>query len=847
LVLALAMPARAELPPWGDWHPRILVDADILTTLPDSIAADPYKADTWDEIISAASIYSNLPPSNVLGSNYGLNTIPFLSLVAMLEDDPLATDCRDKVLETTDYLIVHEDVWGSGDDLSSALRLRTLLLSYDMAYMDADETARMTILQEIRRYLGVMSTDFDFTRGVYNPYCSNHSISIGSVLCLADLCLAGEWPDDPLLAWGRELGDSLIDKGMNDLLGTDGSYGEGGLYLAYIHRFLPAYWEAALRLESDTLWDEAKLAPILDWVAYQLLPRGGSYFLNRNDCSEFTRPLALHNTLWEWLTMRMPDPRFARWVQDRTSGENGFHYGSVSDLLSVIFYHRAGELLYPQTFLPPQRYFPVQGLYVYRKGWPGDPLEDSFHFTFQASRFMGGHWQEDVGQFTLQSFGHRFAMDHGPGTAAVETEGHNLPLVDGRGQHNAGEGIGTDGEMQALLTEGFCHALKADLVSAYTTHSPFNDPDWPLPGTDWSWGYDGGNPMQKAERWALLLPRPGAEQPHIYLLDDMRKEESKSFIHEWRLHFDEDVALFNSDDYFRLTGVDGRLETRLLAPPAGEMSWALSSFDNEGPDDESQVLSVFHETEDARFLWQLLPLGAGEAEPPLQVERFNDGLHATVGSAPDLLRELFVAWQPIFLAPDIQMAGRFALLEQEGGEQRSALIAGTEFWYQGQLYFGLEPLGSASVAQDTVLLSNRNLAFEIYAPGAVAVIADGEPVPYEVNGDYVYSGIWTGAPDWPASAGEPAAWSLRAERSVVIGTPFRLTIDGPGSPDAALDLFDVRGRRLLTLHRGPLPAGSHELTWRGRDRAGRRLPAGVYLARLSADGQAISAKLLLLH
>ena len=57
----------------------------------------------------------------------------------------------------------------------------------------------------------------------------------------------------------------------------------------------------------------------------------------------------------------------------------------------------------------------------------------------------------------------------------------------------------------------------------------------------------------------------------------------------------------------------------------------------------------------------------------------------------------------------------------------------------------------------------------------------------------------------------------------------------------SLILYDVLGRRVRQLWRGPLGAGSHRFVWDGRDAAGRDVAAGVYIYRVEVDGQ-IEAK-----
>ncbi len=69
----------------------------------------------------------------------------------------------------------------------------------------------------------------------------------------------------------------------------------------------------------------------------------------------------------------------------------------------------------------------------------------------------------------------------------------------------------------------------------------------------------------------------------------------------------------------------------------------------------------------------------------------------------------------------------------------------------------------------------------------------------------------------------------------------------PGSGPAMLAVYDCRGRRVRTLHDGPLDAGSHSLPWDGRDDNGRGLGSGVYLYRLVAAGEAATGRVTLVR
>ena len=91
------------------------------------------------------------------------------------------------------------------------------------------------------------------------------------------------------------------------------------------------------------------------------------------------------------------------------------------------------------------------------------------------------------------------------------------------------------------------------------------------------------------------------------------------------------------------------------------------------------------------------------------------------------------------------------------------------------------------------------------------------------------------------ASGVPAADADAATRiTAVAPNPFnpvtsvRFRLEAPGR--AQLAVFDPRGRLVARLLDRDLAAGEHEATWRGSDAAGRSVPSGVYLLRLTANG-----------
>jgi hypothetical protein len=62
-----------------------------------------------------------------------------------------------------------------------------------------------------------------------------------------------------------------------------------------------------------------------------------------------------------------------------------------------------------------------------------------------------------------------------------------------------------------------------------------------------------------------------------------------------------------------------------------------------------------------------------------------------------------------------------------------------------------------------------------------------------------------------------------------------------------VDVFDVRGRRVITLLDGARSAGPGEIRWTGRDGNGCAVAAGVYFLRAEAAGEIRTRRLVLVR
>lgn len=76
-------------------------------------------------------------------------------------------------------------------------------------------------------------------------------------------------------------------------------------------------------------------------------------------------------------------------------------------------------------------------------------------------------------------------------------------------------------------------------------------------------------------------------------------------------------------------------------------------------------------------------------------------------------------------------------------------------------------------------------------------------------------------------------------------TEIRLQLAKAGP--VVLTIYDVQGRLVRGLWSGLLAAGAHQLSWDGRDEAGRTAATGIFLYRLQSVGQSETRKMLLLR
>jgi hypothetical protein len=165
-----------------------------------------------------------------------------------------------------------------------------------------------------------------------------------------------------------------------------------------------------------------------------------------------------------------------------------------------------------------------------------------------------------------------------------------------------------------------------------------------------------------------------------------------------------------------------------------------------------------------------------------------------------------------------------------------------EYWIKDE--FGWTEAGQFLDSQEIGPLGER-VGLDVSPLGEVVMAwtrrdtIDGEPQPQQV---------WIARPRDLAAVPETGA-KLGGLALEAWPNPFNpavtLAMEVSAAGAARLEVYDLRGRRVIRLFDDFLAAGRREVAWDGRDAAGRSAPSGVYFARLeTAAGRAVQKLVL---
>ena len=820
-------------------HPRLLfTNQDIL----------PLRAKVLDggnddnAYLAIRDLVQNIYPTqymnDLLGAWYGDGTIPNLGLVSRIESPP---DTAALALGKSITLYIVNYFEPDFDEAHSGMRLRALALGYDMFFADATIAERGLVRDEMVRYIQKMIWNPAYRVFEQQPYLANHSAMFGAALGLASIALQGE-TEAYVVNDAMDMADRIAERLLQWQFDEGGSYCEGDLYALWTLRNMIPYFDARKRFDGFSYATHPRLRAVEQWLAYELLPEGGGRSHNLNDSVITGLPFARSTTYFDWAIHEWGSGLSA-WLWERAAGKFGVDMEASADKAMTVLWHRTLTPVPPGDVLPTHRIWPGRGLYHFRTGWQQLAGSDDIMFSFYSGKFQGGHAQEDQNQFALYGYGERFVIDHGAGGLGKESEAHNMVLIDGMGQHNAGGSVGTDGRLAEYLLGGMADWVVGDASRAYATYSEFNAPDRPFEGADWSWGYRDANPVEYA--WRRVLVVHGADAtPYFVIMDDIRKDVA---VHEyqWRLHTSALNDVTTGGSSIAIVGNTGTLDLHPLNPPPGVASIHVEAFNNQTLELDSKVICVTHNAVEPSFSFLLIPRSNAAAEPLTTRHQYPWGYAADIDWGGGVV--------------DRMVRNDSGESVVHGGIDTDALV--TVVRKKNGLLAGYLAAGVGALAIDGtthVTVSNGTMTCELSGPtlfvdrydadfrvrnrGITKLLYRDQELGFVVDGDDVIRGGATAAGSTPSA---PRRLTVSAHPN-----PFNpattVRIAGDAVARTRVAVYDVAGRRVRLLWDAPLRAEARSFAWDGRNDAGSPAASGVYFLRASTATESAGMKLTIL-
>jgi hypothetical protein len=367
------------------------------------------------------------------------------------------------------------------------------------------------------------------------------AIGCGGLLCRGVDPRAERWIETAVERLLRFFEHGITEQGMGR---------EGLSYCGFVFRNAAPFLLAA---RNAGIWDYRspdanpyveRLRRVPRWYAIETFP-GGSWQQTIND-SYWSPRRAMCGFLPAFGAL---DPQLTAWVYARLLGSgtdqaHGQHRGVAASSLfeSVLWPPVEGsapplpEVLADQTV-----------------GYLAERVYDEprSSFSFNCGEFLGGiHDQSDNGSVTLFAGDVPLLIDSGAANDPVEgspssSHGHNVVLIDGRGQVPSGGGVGCTGRIVHAEHHTAVTVITADLTAAYAAR-----------------GY---NPVHHAIRHCVFGKRPFT---YLLIVDDFSRPRGERAVFEQLFHTPAAAESELTEDEVRVRiefeGASGQLAIRPL-------------------------------------------------------------------------------------------------------------------------------------------------------------------------------------------------------------------------------------------------------------------------------------------
>ena len=154
--------------------------------------------------------------------------------------------------------------------------------------------------------------------------------------------------------------------------------------------------------------------------------------------------------------------------------------------------------------------------------------------------------------------------------------------------------------------------------------------------------------------------------------------------------------------------------------------------------------------------------------------------------------------------------------------------------------------------------TNKGVYYSTNRGGSWSAINDGFPVNFPIykltgDGSYLIAGgtrnsVWRRPLSTTAVGGgtNPRGLELSQSAPNPLHDGAAITFSIPRDGIVQIDVFDVTGAHVARLVDGELPAGLHTVSWDGRTLRGDRARPGVYLYELTAVGERVAKKMIVI-
>ncbi len=101
--------------------------------------------------------------------------------------------------------------------------------------------------------------------------------------------------------------------------------------------------------------------------------------------------------------------------------------------------------------------------------------------------------------------------------------------------------------------------------------------------------------------------------------------------------------------------------------------------------------------------------------------------------------------------------------------------------------------------------------------------------------------------DEPSQPQAPAEFALMPNYPNPFNPSTVISFSLPTGNEVNLNVYDLLGRHVATLVSGTMPAGSHSVTWNGKDDSGQDAASGVYIYKLDSSGARATQRMTLVR